>query len=95
VAIIEVHCPDCQGLHAIKAERQANGAQRYRCQHPACQRTIFQLDYSIKGHLPETQRQIVALALNGSGVRDTARVLGVSPVTVIKVLKKKALPSAQ
>jgi len=28
------------------------------------------------------------MALNGSGVRDTARVLGVSTKTVIKVLKK-------
>lgn len=95
MAIIEIRCPNCQSLHVIKAGRQENGAQRYRCQNPACQRTIFQLDYSIKGHLLETQRQIVDLALNGSGIRDTARVLGVSPVTVIKVLKKKALFSAQ
>ena len=95
MAIIEIRCPNCQSLHVIKAGRQANGAQRYRCQNPPCQRTIFQLDYSIKGHLFETQRQIVALALSGSGIRDTARVLRVSPVTVIKVLKKKAPASAQ
>jgi transposase-like protein len=28
------------------------------------------------------------MALNGSGVRDTARVLRISPTTVIAVLKK-------
>jgi transposase-like protein len=29
------------------------------------------------------------MALNGSGIRDTARVLGVSPTTVISTLEKK------
>jgi transposase-like protein len=29
------------------------------------------------------------MALNGSGIRDTARVLGVSPMTVMSTLKKK------
>ena len=29
------------------------------------------------------------MALNGSGIRDTARVLRVSPTTVINTLKKK------
>jgi len=32
---------------------------------------------------------MVEMALNGSGIRDTARVLGVSPTTVITTLKKK------
>ncbi|MDQ3831955.1 MAG: IS1-like element transposase [Candidatus Tectomicrobia bacterium] len=30
------------------------------------------------------------MSLNGSGVRDTARVLGISPTTVIHELKKRA-----
>jgi insertion element IS1 protein InsB len=29
------------------------------------------------------------MALNGSGIRDTARVLKISPTTVINELKKK------
>ncbi|OZI06659.1 hypothetical protein BWI93_18580 [Siphonobacter sp. BAB-5385] len=29
------------------------------------------------------------MALNGSGVRQTGRVLGISPMTVAKYLKKK------
>ena len=33
--------------------------------------------------------KIVDMTLNGSGVRDIVRVLGVSSATVIKVLKKK------
>jgi transposase-like protein len=32
---------------------------------------------------------VVDLALNGSGIRDTARVLRISPTTVLAVLKKR------
>jgi len=88
--MIAVSCPDCQSTNVVKAGKQPNGAQRYRCQHPACTRTIFQLTYVAQGRLPETQRLIVEMALNGSGIRDTARVLRISPVTVLSVLKKRA-----
>jgi transposase-like protein len=67
----------------------ARGAQRYRCQTAECNRTIFQLTYSDKGRLPETKRQVVEMALNGSGIRDTARVLGIGTGTVINELKKR------
>jgi transposase-like protein len=40
--------------------------------------------------LPEIKEQIVDMALNGSGIRDTARVLKISPTTVINELKKKS-----
>jgi len=39
--------------------------------------------------VPEGKRQRVDLALKGSGIRDTARVLGVSPTTVLTTRKKK------
>ena len=86
--MIAVSCPACQRGNVIKAGKQPNGTQRYRCQNPACQRRIFQLAYVAPGRLPDTQRLIVEMALNGSGIRDTARVLRVSPVTVLRVLKK-------
>ncbi len=35
------------------------------------------------------KQQIVDMALNRSGIRDTARVLHVSPSTVIQELKKR------
>jgi insertion element IS1 protein InsB len=38
--------------------------------------------------VPEIRRLVVDLALNGSGIRDIARVLRISPTTVIAVLKK-------
>jgi transposase-like protein len=34
--------------------------------------------------------QSIEMALNGSGIRDTARVLKISPSTVIQELKKSA-----
>ena len=55
----------------------------------ACQRQTFLLDYTNKGFLQEVKTQIVDMALNGSGIRDTARVLNVSPTTVINTLKKR------
>ncbi len=47
------------------------------------------LSYANLGCLPEIESKVVDMALNGSGIRDTARVLDVAPPTVIKELKKK------
>ena len=38
--------------------------------------------------MPEVRRQVGDMAMNGSGIRDTARVLRISPTTVIAVVKK-------
>ena len=85
---VPVHCPYCHSTEVIKAGKQANGTQRYRCQNEQCERRIFLLHYQNRGRLPEIRRQVVDMALNGSGVRDTARVLRISPTTVIATLKK-------
>jgi transposase-like protein len=37
------------------------------------------------------KQQIADMAMNASGIRDTARVLHISPTTVINELKKKSL----
>jgi len=42
----------------------------------------------VTGRLPEIKEQIIDMALNGSGIRDTARVLGISTDTVLNELKK-------
>ncbi len=41
-----------------------------------------------RGYLPSIKQQITDMAVNGSGIRDTARVLKISPTTVIEELKK-------
>jgi insertion element IS1 protein InsB len=93
MAVVEVQCPECGSREVVKYGRQANGEQRYRCKNPNCERMIFLLHYHDQGRLPQVKRQMVDMALNGSGIRDTARVLGVSPTTVITTLKKKGLSS--
>ena len=85
---VPVQCPYCHSSEVIKAGKQANGTQRYQCQNGRCARRIFLLQYRDRGRVPEVRRQVVDLALNGSGIRDTARVLRISPTTVIAVLKK-------
>ena len=73
----------------VKYGQQPKGTQRYRCNNPHCQRRIFLRQYHNTGWEPEVKQHMVEMALNGSGIRDTARVLGVSPTTVIATLKKK------
>jgi transposase-like protein len=85
---VPLECPYCHCTEIIKAGKQANGTQRYQCQNDRCARRIFLLQYHDRGRIPEIRRQVVDMALNGSGIRDTARVLRISPTTVIAVLKK-------
>jgi insertion element IS1 protein InsB len=85
-------CPTCQSIDVGRHGHSAEGKPRYRCYNPDCQRCTFILNYSYQGHLPEVKRQILDMAINGSGIRDTARVLHISPSTVIAELKKS--PSA-
>jgi insertion element IS1 protein InsB len=85
---VPVQCPYCHSTAVIKLGKQANGTQRYQCQNEQCERRIFLLQYQDRGRALEVRRQVVDMALNGSGIRDTARVLRISPTTVIAVLKK-------
>ncbi len=55
-----------------------------------CSHRSFVLDPVYKGRLPQIKEQVLDMALNGSGIRDTARVLKISPTTVINELKKKS-----
>jgi insertion element IS1 protein InsB len=82
-----VHCPNCEYDDVIKHGRTAAGKQRYRCQNRECEKTFIR-DYSYNAYLPHLKEQISDMAMNGSGIRDTARVLNISPNTVIETLKK-------
>lgn len=66
------------------------GKQRYRCREYRERRgRTFLLDYSYPGHSQHVKDQIVDMAMNTSGIHDTAWVLHVSPSMVIKELKKE------
>jgi transposase-like protein len=88
MAHIKVLCPECQRDDVIKFGFNSTGTQRYRCKNHKCSRIVFLLKYSRNGDLPEVKQKIIDMALNGSGIRDTARVLGVSINTVLSELKK-------
>lgn len=53
-----------------------------------CDGRTFILDYSYPAYNRKVKQQIVDMAVNGSEVRADARVLHVSPSTVIRELKK-------
>jgi insertion element IS1 protein InsB len=90
MVLIPVLCPHCQSDQVIKGGKTEAGKQRYKCQNVGCPHYSFQLDLTYKGRSPEIKAQIVDMALNGSGIRDTARVLKISTATVINELKKKS-----
>jgi transposase-like protein len=90
-----VRCPHCQSEAVVRYGKTSNGKARFRCQQRArCGRTFLQ-SYAYPGCLPAVKQQIVEMTLNGSGIRDIARVLQVGPNTVIKELKKSGRPLAR
>ena len=84
-----VRCPHCEGEAIVAYGKTATGKQRFCCQNKQCGRRTFLRAYSYPGCVPGVKRQIVEMTLNGSGVRDVARVLEISPTTVIAELKKR------
>lgn len=86
---IPVTCPHCQSIDIIKHRKSAEGKQRYLCQNDECPYHTFILDQTHPSRTRDIKQQITEMSLNGSGIRDIARVLKVSPTTVIKELKKR------
>ncbi len=93
MVLIPVRCPHCDNDQVVKRGKTKNAKQRYLCQKPDCPTQTFILDYDYQGYLPEVKKRLLDMALNGSGIRDTARVLELSPTTVIRELKKKNFAS--
>jgi len=89
MAFIQVCCPTCKQTEVVKCGTTPQGKQRYLCKNETCLTKRFILDYSNLGCLPKVKEQVITMAINGSGIRDTARVLGISTSTVIQEIKKK------
>jgi transposase-like protein len=84
-----LHCPYCHGTDIVKHGTTPEGKQRYRCRACPGRGRTYLLEYTYAGQSPAVKQQMVDMAMNASGIRDTARVLHVSPTTVIKELKKR------
>ena len=93
MAVEAIRCPHCQSEAVVKYGTTSNGKERFRCQHgEQCGRTFIRA-YAYPGRTPEVKQQIIEMTLNGSGVRDIARVLHVSPSTGSGELKKRPVRS--
>lgn len=68
----------------LKNGKSGEGKQRYRCRNGHGAGASFILDYTYRGYLPEVKEQVSELAMKGSGIRDTTRVLKISPTTVME-----------
>ncbi|MGL9751569.1 MAG: IS1 family transposase [Symbiopectobacterium sp.] len=85
MANVDVRCPFCEQTASVKKHGYGkSGHQRYRCQ--SCKRS-FQLDYSYRACQPGMTDQLIDLAMNNAGIRDTARALHISINTVVRTLK--------
>jgi insertion element IS1 protein InsB len=82
-------CPHGQSAQIVKRGKPGCGTQRYLGQSTTCATGSVLLDYRYQGRLPAVNHQIIAMSLNASGVRDTARVLRISTDTVFSEIRKK------
>jgi insertion element IS1 protein InsB len=89
-----IACPSCHETDVVKHGQTADGKQRFFCQNLLCTRQTFLLEYVYQGRLPDVKQQIVDMTMNGSGIRDIARVLHISPTTVIETLKTRTRNSS-
>jgi len=81
-----IKCIHCKSEEVVKFGNNPKGRQRLKCNE--CKKT-FQEDYANNGAKPETKLMIVKMSMNGSGIRDISRVLEISQMTVMDVLKKQ------
>lgn len=91
MAIVNVKCPKCGQPKVHKFGKSKSGEQRYYCHAANCQAKTFQLEYRYEGAKPGTDEKIISMAANASGIRDTARVLGITTDKVMSTLKKRKI----
>ncbi|WMV72050.1 IS1 family transposase [Xenorhabdus griffiniae] len=86
MATVEVKCRFCQQTESVRKHGTGQGErQRYRCL--SCRRT-FQLEYAYRACRTGIKEQVVDLAMNNAGIRDTARALHISINAVVRTFKK-------
>ena len=89
-----LHCPSCHGTAMVRQGTTSAGQQRSRCRTCRLGRgRTFLLASTSAGQAPEVTQQLVERAMHARGMRDTARVLPVSPPTVRQERKKRPLRS--
>ena len=74
-----MECKYCGGI-CVKDGTQSNGRQRYECK--SCHRKQQAL-YSYNAYQKGINDEIVTLTKEGVGIRSTARILDISPTTLL------------
>ncbi len=72
MATVTVHCPRYDSDEVYRHELSPTKRERFRCQ---CCRRVFQLTYRYQASKPGVKEQLIDMAHNDAGVRDTARTL--------------------
>ena len=85
----EVCCPACGNNEIKKAGFSQSGEQRYECYNLDCGTRTFMLKYRYKACEHGIRKQLINMAINSSGIRDTVRVLGIDKNTVIRTIRSK------
>jgi len=80
--VVNKNCHYCSGT-TIKFGKPGN-SQRYRCK--SCKKTQI-ANYTNKAYKPHTNSYIISHITEGCGIRNIARLLGISPNTVIRRIK--------
>ena len=83
--IISVKCPHCLSTKIKKNGKEPTGKQNFYCHHCSKQ---FMYEYQYRGTCPNNKKLLRFMTLNGSGIRDITRVLGLSIVCILMVLRK-------
>ena len=88
MVFIEVTCGLCRHNKIRRHGKLPSGTQRYICLNNECSKKTFVLQYQQRGKDTQVKKQIIDMAMNGSGIRDTSRVLKISQNTVMNEIKK-------
>ena len=82
-----VKCPHCKSTEVKKYGNAGNGKQRYLCCNEECSHKTFVESYTYSAYEPYIRERIFFAAVNGSGTRATARMLGIANNTVTETLR--------
>ena len=83
--IISVKCPHCLSTKIKKNGKEPTGKQNFYRYHCSKQ---FMYEYQYRDTCPNNKKLLRFMTLNGSGIRDISRVLGLSSVCILMVLRK-------
>ena len=91
LGLVPVPCPYGHRAQGITGGQTETSKQRERCQPTTCSHRSCVLEPAYTGRCPQGTEQIMAMALHGRGIRETARVLQSSPPTVMNARKKSVV----